>query len=312
MANNVFERKYFNRRTFLKGGLATLVGSWLSPILPVWAKDSYPDISVVKGEIVQATRAAVKSQGGMQAFVKPGQKVIIKPNMSFDQPPENATNTHPEVVQALAKMCEEAGAAKVWVLDNPLRDAELCLERSGIKDVEKTLNCSSIQGIYDSSGFSEVDVPQGKQLRSTEVMKEVLEADVLIAAPVAKHHASGGVSLSLKGMMGLILNRGIFHWRYDLHTAIVDLSSLLKADLTVIDASRALTTNGPSGPGKVIQLNTIVASKDMVAADAQVVSMVPWYGQSLEPRQVKHIRLAHQRGLGRMDLENLKVKTIRL
>jgi uncharacterized protein (DUF362 family) len=116
----------------------------------------------------------------------------------------------------------------------------------------------------------------------------------------------------MKGMMGLILNRGAFHWRYDLHRAIVDLCTLLKADLTVIDASRALTTNGPAGPGKVLQLDSIVASRDMVAADAQVVSMVPWYGKSLEPRNIKHIRFAHERGLGRMDLEQLKVETIRL
>jgi len=306
-----FGRNHFSRRTFLKGGLATLAGSCFQPIVPAWA-DTPPDISVIKGGIAEATRAAVESQGGMTAFVKPGQRVIIKPNMSFDQPPDKATNTHPEVVRTLAGMCEEAGADRVLVLDNPLRDAELCLERSGIKDVEKALSRCSIQGVYDSSGFQEVDIPKGDQLRSTEVMQEVLQADVLIAAPVAKHHSSGGVSLSMKGMMGLILNRGVFHWRYDLHTAIVDLCTLLKADLTVIDASRALTTNGPSGPGKVVQLDTIVASRDMVAADAQVVSMVPWYGQSLQPGQVKHVQLAHDRGLGRMDLENLRIDTRQL
>lgn len=181
-----------------------------------------------------------------------------------------------------------------------------------MKRVEQGLEQCRVKYQDTAGHFREVRVPSGEQLRRTEVMREVLEADVLIAAPVAKHHASGGVSLSMKGMMGLILNRGLFHYRYDLHTAIVDLCTLLKPKLTVIDASRALTTNGPSGPGKVVHPKTIVASKDMVAADAYVTNMVKWYGRSISPDKVKHIRLAHKRGLGRMDLENLNIKRLTL
>lgn len=114
----------------------------------------------------------------------------------------------------------------------------------------------------------------------------------------------------MKGMMGLIANRSEMHWRYDLHTSIADLCRLLQADLTVIDVTRALTTNGPSGPGEVQIMNTVVASRDMVAADAQVVSMVPWYGQKIPPQKVKHIRIAHEWGLGRMDVQNLRVKRV--
>ena len=62
------------------------------------------------------------------------------------------------------------------------------------------------------------------------------------------------------------------------------------------------------GPGKVIRMDTVIASTDMVAADAKTVGMCEWYGQRFEPRQVDHIRLANDRGLGRMDVENLNVK----
>jgi len=304
-----------NRRDFLKwqlaGCLATMTG--ISTWNPGSALASAePDLAVVKGGPGPATRAGVELLGGIRAFVRPGDKVVIKPNMSFDQPPEAATNTHPDVIQALAAMCREAEAASIAVLDNPLRDAELCLETSGIRSAGETVSQCRVETMKSSERFREVDLPNGLQLKRTEIMKDVLEADVLIAAPVAKHHSSAGVSLSMKGMMGLILNRGAFHWRYDLHTAIVDLCTRLTPQLAVIDASRALTTHGPSGPGKVVKMDTVVASRDMVAADAQVVSMVKWYGKSIAPRQVKHIREAHDRGLGRMDIERLRVNRVQL
>jgi uncharacterized protein (DUF362 family) len=153
-------------------------------------------------------------------------------------------------------------------------------------------------------------VQGAKQLTEAEVLKEVLDADVLIAVPVAKHHSSTGVSLSMKGQMGLINNRTAMHWRYDLDEAIVDLCTLLRADLAVVDATRALTTNGPGGPGEVVRPGKVVASTDMVAADAKVVTMVRWYGRSLAPSKVRHIKLAHERGFGRMDIHNLRVKEI--
>jgi uncharacterized protein (DUF362 family) len=146
----------------------------------------------------------------------------------------------------------------------------------------------------------------GKSLKTTDVMREVLNSDVLIAAPQAKSHSGAGVSLSMKGMMGLISNRRVMH-RLDLHEAIADLASLLTPHLVVIDASRVLSTGGPGGPGKVLTPKTIIASADMVAADAYTVSAFKWYGSSYSPDQVKHIRLAHQRGLGRMDIENIKI-----
>jgi len=149
---------------------------------------------------------------------------------------------------------------------------------------------------------------KGRSLKSTEVMKDVLEADVLIAAPVAKSHGSTGVSLSMKGMMGLIWSRGVLHYLYDLNQSIVDMCTILKPHLVVIDGTRVLSTNGPGGPGKVLKMDTVIASRDMVAADAQATALFEWYGRNMEPRQVTHIRLAHEQALGRMDITALNVQ----
>ena len=271
-----------------------------------------PHIAVVKGGPAAATRAAVELLGGMKQFVNPGNRVVIKPNMSFSTPPERASNTHPEVIRELVAMCKEAGAGSTLVLDHTLDPEELCLESSGIVQSCKTVGDNMVFAVNDQRFYRETDLPQGKSMMRTDIAKEVLKCDVLIAAPVAKSHSSTGVSLSMKGMMGLIYNRGVMHRQFDLNRSIVDLCTVLKADLTVIDGTRVLSTNGPRGPGKVLKEDTIIASKDMVAADAYAVSAFEWYGKRFKPGQVKHIREAHKRGLGRMDVENMTIRTVRL
>jgi len=272
--------------------------------------DALPDIVVATGRPGPATRAAVGLLGGMGSFVKPGNKVVIKPNMSFARGPESATNTDPEVVRELVAMCKEAGAGNIRVLDHPLRPNELCIE--GVSDACRVFGGDIVQALEDNDFYRETKLSDAVKFKKTDIMKDVLDADVLIAAPVAKSHSSTGVSLSLKGMMGLILNRTVMHWRYDLSTAIVDLSTYLKPQLVVIDSTRVLSTNGPGGPGKVLKKDTIIASKDMVAADATATQMFEWYGKKMQPRQVKHIRIAHERGLGRMDVDNLITKKVQV
>lgn len=302
-----------NRRDFLKYQLTGAL--WLTAgasglIRPSLASAAaLPDLTVATGRPGPATRAAVELLGGMGQFVKKGDRVLIKPNMSFATPPERASNTHPEVVAALAAMCREAGASTVLILDNPLARAESCLTNSGIPDACAQIQDDMVHMVTDDSLYQETDLPQGVKLTRADIMKAALKSDVLIAAPQAKSHSWAGVSLSLKGMMGLIYNRSVLH-RLGLQTAIVDLATRLKADLTVVDATRVLTTNGPSGPGKVIEPNQVIASRDMVAADAYTVASFEWYGQMYQPRQVPHIREAHERGLGRMDLENLAIRTV--
>jgi uncharacterized protein (DUF362 family) len=257
------------------------------------------------------TRAAVQALGGMKRFVKPGNRVVIKPNMSFAKAPGSGSNTHPEVVRELARMCGEAGASRISVLDNTLQNPQDCLSLSQIPAYCSQVPNTTTSNVQTRRMFRPVDVPRGLQVKSMEVISEVLESDVLIAAPVAKSHGSSGVSLSMKGMMGLIYDRRSFHSRYALDQAIVDMVTVLKPKLVVIDATRILSSGGPGGPGTVIPLDTVIASTDMVAADAQMVAMGTWYGRKFQPGQVKHIQLAAQQGLGRIDLDKLNIKSIK-
>lgn len=303
-----------DRRDFLKwqaaglacagasGGLLGLAGRAFA------AGPGIPDLAVAKGSPAAAARAAVNLLGGMPRFVKAGQKVVIKPNMSFAMGPEQATNTHPEVVREVLIMCREAGAGSVRVLDHALQNPEQALERSGILDACNGVQRGICHHLMSEQFYSAAPIPQAVEMRDNLFMKDVLEADVIIAVPVAKSHGGAGVSLSLKGQMGLILDRGVMHSRYNLATAIVDLNTLVRPHLAVIDASRVLSTGGPGGPGKVLAPGEVIASADPVAADALAVASYEWYGRKFEPRQVSHLRLAHERGLGRMDIENLAIQ----
>ena len=305
-----FIDKTLNRRQFLKfqlkGALWLAAGATSIALPGALQAGAVPDIAVVKGNPGAATRTAVQSLGGMQTFVKPGDKVVIKPNMSFVNGVENATNTRPEVVRELVAMVKDAGASRVRVLDNTLCLAEPSIAE--IKDACQIFNEDITHALTDYRFYEATKInDQWLGFNKTDVMKDVLAADCLIAVPTAKSHHATGVSLSMKGMMGLVYDRWTMH-QQGLDAAIVSLAAFLKPKLVVVDVSRVLSTNGPRGPGEIIPMNTIIASADMVAADAKTVEMCTWYGKRFKPRQIKHIRLAHEKGLGRMDIENLVVK----
>lgn len=301
-----------NRRDFMKthagAALLALAASWGLVRPGTLHGASTPYIAVAEGDAAAATRRAVDTLGGMRSIVRKGERVVVKPNMSFIGGVMDAVNTHPDVVREIVAMCREAGASRVRVLDHPLRPSEQCIE--GVKEACRIFGDDMVHALNRKEFYREVAIPQGKSLRETDVMKDVLDSQVLIAAPVAKSHGSTGVSLSMKGMMGLVWSRSVMHWRYDLHESIVDLCTILKPSLVVVDATRVLTTNGPGGPGTVITPRTVIASRDMVAADAYAVQAFEWYGSKLGPDKVRHIRIGHERGLGRMDVENLSVKKV--
>jgi uncharacterized protein (DUF362 family) len=270
------------------------------------AKEEY-DLAVISGEPAAATKKALEAVGGISRFVKKGQRVVLKPNMSFARTPDFSATTHPLVVATVAQACMEAGAQQVLVLDHTLQRAELCLERTGIREACKNISGAHVLALQERKFFGEIKIPQGKVLDRVEVFKEVLDGHVLINLPVAKSHSATGVSLGLKGLMGMIWDRESFHSQYNINQAIADLATVIKPQLTILDATRALSSGGPGGPGEVKKPNLIIAGIDPIAVDSYGVSLVPWYGQNFKGRQVEHLLIAHQRGLGKIDIDQLKI-----
>ena len=294
-----------SRRQFLKATAAGVAVGLAGDPSRLCAAEQV-DLAVISGEPAAATRKALEAIGGISRFVKKGQRVVIKPNMSFAKTPDFAASTHPLVVVAVARACLEAGAGEVLVLDHTLQRAELCLERTGIRDACRNVPGVHVLAMQDRKFFQEIRVPQGKVLERVEVLKDILDS-VLISVPVAKSHSATGVSLGLKGLMGLIWDRESFHFRFNINQGIADLATVIKPQLTILDATRAMVSGGPGGPGDVKKPNLIVAGIDPVAVDSYGVGIVPWYGRNFNGRQVEHLSIAHQRGLGKIDVEKLKI-----
>ena len=205
-----------------------------------------PDLVVARGGDPEVmVRRALAAMGGMEKFVPKGSKVIVKPNICVAYHTyEYAATTNPWVVGALVKMALEAGAGSVQVMDFPFGgSAEKAYARSGIEEQVTAAGGEMVP--MPGFKYVSVDLPQALSLKSTKAFKDALEADVLIDVPIAKHHGSTRLTLGMKNLMGLVLDRGAIH--NNLGQRIADLTTLFHPSLTVVDAVRILTANGPTG-----------------------------------------------------------------
>ena len=235
-----------------------------------------PHLAVVRGtDPAELTRRAVAALGGIERFVKPGQTVIVKPNICHaPRGVEYGTTTHPDVVGALVALAVAAGARTVQVMDAPFASSpKEAYDRSGIVDAVQAAGGEMV--LMSSLEYAKTPIPLGRSLKRWSVYTPALKADVIIDVPVAKHHGSAGLSLGMKNLMGLLepKGRGAFHG--NLHQNIADLSTLFQPKLTVVDAMRTLMANGPTGGSldDVKQQNTVFASADIVAADAYATTL---------------------------------------
>ena len=254
-------------------------------------------VAVVRGNDIRSmVEKAVAALGGMGAVVKKGDVVVVKPNIGWISRPELGACTHPDVVGTLATLCFEAGAKRVKVFDIPCRDPRRTYTTSGIQAAAEAAG-AKVTHIGDS-GFVDLEIPGGKSLTRWPVYREFLDADVVINAPVAKVHGTSGVTLAIKNLMGVAGGtRG--RWHPGIHQKLADWLSALPCDLTLIDAIRPMMRNGPDGgsPHDVERADTIVAAKDIVAADAWAAKEI----FSKEPDRVGFIRIADEMGLGKLD-----------
>jgi uncharacterized protein (DUF362 family) len=269
-------------------------------------QSAHPHLAVARsGTAEDLTRHALAALGGMQRFVPQGAQVVVKPNICVAYHTyEYAATTNPWVVGAIVKMCYEAGAAKVQVMDFPFGGGpEEAYTRSGI--AEQVLTAGGEMITMSRLKFTSTDIPEGQDLHQAQIYKDALEADVLIDVPIAKHHSLARLTFGMKNLMGLIRDRGAIH--QNLGQRLADLTSLVRPDLTVVDAVRVLMANGPTGGdlGDVKVMNTVIASADIVAADSYATTLF-----GMQPEDIAYIRAASQMGLGKSDLKNMRIEEI--
>ncbi len=267
------------------------------------------EMVVVKGAgAEEKLRAGLEALGGLGRFPLAGKRVLIKPNAAFANDPSMATTTHPQLVAAMVKLCLEAGAASVLVLDHTLSDLpKVCLEANGIAPAAAAAGAQVVAYAVGKPGPGRyIAIPGGRAIQKVGVLNEALDADFIVNMPKAKHHSGAGLSLSLKNMMGTLTQMGVMH-QVDLHRAIAELNTVLKPGLVVLDATSALLNRGPGGPGDVAYPGEVVIARDPVAVDSYATS---YFGK--RPQDVPSIVHAAGLRVGTMDYASLGMRRIEL
>ena len=314
----------FNRRQFLdrlaKAGIsitaACAAGFWFHDskgptlskndqsnlILPDFSIDALGQkMSIVRGEDRVATlRMALKSLGGIETFIKKGDRVLLKVNAAFASPAMLSATTHPAIITEMTQLCFRAGAASVVVTDNPINDPDSCFSLTGIADAARSAGARVLLPRNDL--FSPMTVKDAKLIRNWPVLYKPFTdiTKVIGMAPLKDHHRSGA-SMIMKNWYGLLGGRrNIFH--QDIHSIIMELAMMVKPSLVILDATTSMMTNGPTG-GSLSDLkntNTMIVSTDQVAADAFGASLLE---KSLD--ELPFIGKAEAAGIGTADYHKL-------
>jgi uncharacterized protein (DUF362 family) len=303
-------RREFFRNLGVAAGAAALLGrEAFGGDEAVWPYAPYKTAKLVvcEGTNYKALLAkAFGKIGGLGKFIKSGDSVLVKPNIAWDRAPEYAANTNPFVVAALVQLALAAGADEVKVFDNPCVDCRRSYDTSGIADAARD---AGAKVSYVDTGYAEtVKIPNGVGVKSAAIYAEVLKADVIINVPIAKTHSLAGLTLGMKNLMGILVeNRG--RWHTNIHKKLVDLAQAVTPAVTVIDATRIMTDNGPTGGdlSYVKRLDKLVVTEDVTAADAYVATLF-----GLEPTDLGVVKEAARRSFGTSELERMDVSTVKV
>jgi uncharacterized protein (DUF362 family) len=260
-----------------------------------------PRMAVARGADRSVTlRRAIKAVGGIERFVKPGDRVLLKVNAAFASPPLLSATTHPDVVSELSQLCLKAGAEAVWVSDNPINDPQSCFALTGIAQAARSSGAKVM--VPQAHHFQTYTLPNGRLIKNWPLLYAPLKRidKVIGVAPVKDHHRSGA-SMVMKNWYGLLGGRrNIFH--QDIHNIIKELAMMVRPTLVVLDGTRTMMTNGPTG-GALSDLkstDTMIVGTDQVAVDA--------YGATLLGKtagELTFIAKAEAEGLGTSDWRSL-------
>lgn len=309
-----------DRRDFLKAcaatglGLAFGMGSYLPGKTGKKYREAMAEeaagpadlVAVRNGEPAAMFDHGIAAMGGMQRFVRPGQTVVVKPNASWESPPEFGGNTNPHLVARIVGHALQAGAAKVIVFDHNIENGQRCYEVSGIAEAARSSGAQIAPA--EAERYYQRQAVSGQSLKNVAVHEALLEADVFINVPVLKHHGGAGMTAAIKGLMGVVWDRRHYHGN-NLNQCLADFLAVKRPELNVVDCYRVMTQHGPRGGSErdVRLLKMQLLSTDIVAVDAAASRLM---GKT--PDDYRYIPLAHAAGFGEIDANRLRSRRITL
>src|ERR1051326_5338962 len=249
--------------------------------------------------VYDLVKEALDHLGGMAAFVKPGQTVLIKPNQTVYYAAEEGCTTDPLVVGALIRLAKEAGAARVQVAESSggFFSSLECMKVTGMAAVAEKEGAELIDLGSDKIPNRQVEIPKGRVIHKVPLPEPLLDADVVIDVPKAKNHHIEPISGALKNWVGTVNQqwRQYNHGDEEMLGRFMDIMSVMKPDLCVADALIA-----GEGDGPIANLprwcGCILASTDPVAMDVSIARLL-----GRDWRQLQFAKEAELRGLGVRD-----------
>ncbi|MDP6779107.1 MAG: DUF362 domain-containing protein [Candidatus Latescibacteria bacterium] len=282
-------------------------GGEMLPSFRVDRADGSVDLAISRGRNSEGmVRAALGEMGGIEAFVQKDDVVVLKPNVAFDRAPVLGATTSPEVLKGVARLCREAGARKIIVADNPINQPEGCFYKSGIQRAAGEVGAELM--LPKPSAFKPLKI-DGEVLSTWPMFHRPFEeaTKVIGVAPCKDHNLCSG-SMTMKNWYGLLGGRrNQFHQH--IHGIISDFPHMIKPTLVVLDATRVLMRNGPTGGSMsdVAEGNTLVVGTDMVAVDTVGYGLL-----GRDPAKLEYLHKAEARGLGTTKWRHLNWREIQV
>jgi len=239
-------------------------------------------------EVLKGLRHSVDLIGGIEIFVRKGNRVLLKPNLLYGKAPEKAVTTHPSIIKGVIQIVREAGGIP-FIGDSPsVGSLTRTAEKAGIKRVADEMNCPLVE-------FNKPTLPPkggGKFFKHIEIDRAVLEADVIINLPKWKTHGLTLLTLGVKNLFGCVPGKKKALWhlkagedRKVFAQLLVDLYQIIKPSLTLLDGILGMEGNGPNS-GHPISLGLILASRDPLSLDQIVCDLLGMPRESLPTNRV--------------------------
>ena len=256
-----------------------------------------------RNEVLAAVRTGLDLLGGISAFVRPGDKIVLKPNVLIGTSPDNGVTTHTTVFRAAAVLLKEAGAVVSYGDSPAFGKCKGNLRRAGLKRVGDELGLR----LADFDSGKPVSHKDALLVKKFVITNGVLEADGLVSLPRLKTHGLTLFTGAVKNQLGCIpgLLKSQYHVKlpdpYDFATMLVDLNTLIKPRLYILDGITAMEGNGPRS-GKPKQLNVLLFSSDPIALDATACRII-----NLNPAVVPTSQPGEAAKLGTYHAENIEL-----
>ncbi len=251
--------------------------------------------------VQQAVRKAVDTLGGISAFIRPGSRVLVKPNLLMAVVPEKAVTTHPEVVRGVIKILKEINCS-IKVGDSPSAWGKQ------IENVGQVYSVTGIKKVCEEEGVSLVEFDKRRWIEKFPLAAILDECDHVVNVPKFKTHGLTILTGAIKNLFGFIpgtfkteLHKKFFD-RDDFCRMLVDILQQVLPELSIVDGVTAMEGDGPAPAGKVREQNLLVAGADPVAVDS-VLAMI----MGLEPEDILPTKVAAKRGLGVSDRNSIEI-----